>query len=102
MEESMDGNQKKWHKYWPEKYSKPSKLEIQINLEIFVDLLNYKYLVEKKHCNNEGGRHDSSGMSSFPDFDMDMVQGHVVLSAENKSKQDDNVDHLPGDKEEDE
>ena len=40
-------------------------------------------------------------MSSFPDFDVDMVQGHVVLSAENKSKQDGNVDHLPGDKKED-
>lgn len=69
-------------------------------MNFFFDLLNHKYLVEKKHCNNEGGRHDSSGMSSFPDFDMDMVQGHVVLSAENKSKQDDNVDHLPGDKKE--
>ena len=59
-------------------------------------------LVDEKHCNNEGGSHYSSGMSPFPDFDMDMVKGHVVLSAKNKSKEDDDVDHLPWDKEEDE
>ena len=58
-------------------------------------------LVEEKHGNNEGGSHDSSGMSPLPDFDMDMMKGHVVLSAKHKSEEDDNVDHLPRDKEED-
>ena len=51
-----------------------------------------KYLIEEKHCNDESGRNDRSGMSSFPD--MFMVQRHVVLNTKNDSKQDDNVDHL--------
>lgn len=65
MEECMDGNHKKWNKDGPEKYSKPSKL------------------VEEKHCNEEGGSHDGGGVGSLPDFDVDMVKGHVVLSAKN-------------------
>ena len=44
-------------------------------------LNNRSNLVNQKTANEESGEHDSGGVIFLPDLDMDVVQGHVVLSS---------------------
>ena len=41
-----------------------------------------RYLVDEEGPDDEGGEHDGRRVISLPDLDMDVVQGHVVLSSE--------------------
>ena len=65
MEKSMGGNQQKWQENAPEEVGEPSKL------------------VDKELANEEGRSHDGCGMILLPDFHMNMVLRHVVLSSKN-------------------
>ena len=39
------------------------------------------YLVNQKTPDEESGEHDSRGVIFLPSLDMDVVEGHVVLSS---------------------
>ena len=82
------------------------------------EILDKTNLVNQKTPNDESGEHDSRGVIFLPDLDMDVVEGHVVLSSKHwvecriirnsclcqnitDGEDDNDVQHLPWNKEED-
>ena len=85
MQKRVSSNEQNGKKNTPEEDSKPSKLVI---FRCFGLLLNFSnpinkltYLVNEECSNDESSSHNSSRMILFPNFDMDMVQRHVMLSS---------------------
>ena len=85
MQKRVSSNEQNGKKNTPEEDSKPSKLVI---IRCFGLLLNFSNpinmlvnLVDEECSNDESSSHNSSWMILFPNFDMDMVQRHVMLSS---------------------